>query len=190
MEVTSSADRAPYALAGPVAGCGNKQNPCASTPSATLSLHLDRPLSVDALADRVAMSARNFARAFARELGLSPGRYLRLLRVEAARRLLEQTDQSLSQVAEASGFRSVDVMRPVLRRALGTTPLRYRRHFQTPAASSPLPAAARSDPLAAARREIARAARVTTTSIRRRVRGVAGRGGAGAPPRGWLWRSP
>ncbi|MBI3107063.1 MAG: DJ-1/PfpI family protein [Candidatus Rokubacteria bacterium] len=71
--------------------------------------HLDQPLSVDALADRVAMSARNFARVFTREFGTSPGHYLLLVRVEAARRLLEQTDRSLEQVANASGFRSVVV---------------------------------------------------------------------------------
>jgi AraC-like DNA-binding protein len=138
--------------------------------------HLDQPLSVDALADRVAMSARNFARVFTRELGTSPGHYLLLVRVEAARRLLEQTDKSLIQVADASGFRSVDVMRRALLRALGTTPLRYRRHFQTPAARSRMRAAELRGPLLAARREIARAARVATTSNRREKLGVAGLG--------------
>ena len=92
--------------------------------------HLDQPLSVDRLADRVAMSPRNFARVFAQELGTTPSRYLFRLRVEAARRLLEQTDKSLTQVAPAAGFGSVDVMRRAFLRALGTTPRRYRRHFQ------------------------------------------------------------
>jgi len=129
--------------------------------------HLDRPLSVDTLADHVAMSARNFARMFAQEFGTTPGHYLSQLRVEAARRLLEQTDKSLTHVASASGFRSVDVMRRAFVRALGTTPLRYRRHFQTPAARSPMRSAAVRGPLVAARRDIARAARVATTSNRR-----------------------
>lgn len=129
--------------------------------------HLDQPLSVDTLADRVAMSARNFARVFAQELGTTPGRYLLQLRVEAARRLLEQSDKSLTQVAKASGFRSVDVMRRAFLRGLGTTPLRYRRHFQTPAARSRMPSKALRGPLVAARRDIARAARVATTSNRR-----------------------
>lgn len=129
--------------------------------------HLDRPLSVDTLADRVAMSGRNFARVFAQELGTTPGRYLLQLRVEAARRLLEQSDKSLAQVANASGFRSVDVMRRAFLRALGTTPLRYRHHFQTPAARSRLRSAALRGPLVAALREISRAARVATTANRR-----------------------
>lgn len=129
--------------------------------------HLDRPLSVDTLADRLAMSARNFARVFAQEFGTTPGHYLLQLRVEAARRLLEQTDKSLMQVAIACGFRSVDVMRRAFLRALGTTPLRYRRHFQTPAARSRMRSATLRGPLVTARREIARAARITTTSKRR-----------------------
>jgi len=122
--------------------------------------HLDRALSVDSLADRMAMSARNFARVFAQELGTTPGRYLLQLRVEAARRLLEQTDKSAMHVATACGFGSVDVMRRAFLRALGTTPLRYRRHFQTEAARSRMPSKALRGPLVAARREIARAARV------------------------------
>ncbi len=129
--------------------------------------HLDQPLSVETLADRMAMSPRNFARVFARAFGTAPGRYLLQLRVEAARRLLEQTDKSLRQVAIACGFQSVDVMRRALQRALGTTPLRYRRHFQTPAARSPMRSAALRGPLVAARRQIARAARVATGSNRR-----------------------
>jgi transcriptional regulator GlxA family with amidase domain len=92
--------------------------------------HLERPLSVEALADRVAMSARNFARVFAQEFGVPPARYLFRLRVEAARRLLEQTDKSLTEVARASGFGGVDVMRRAFLRSLGTTPRRYRRHFE------------------------------------------------------------
>jgi AraC-like DNA-binding protein len=132
--------------------------------------HLDRPLSVDTLAERMAMSARNFARVFGQELGTTPGRYLLQLRVEAARRLLEQTDKGLTQVASACGFGSADVMRRAFLRALGTTPLRYRRHFRTPAARSRVPSPALRGPLVALRREISRAARVATTSNRRLLR--------------------
>jgi transcriptional regulator GlxA family with amidase domain len=134
--------------------------------------HLDLSLSVDALAERVAMSPRNFARVFGQEFGTTPGHYLLQLRVEAARRLLEQTDKSLMQVAIACGFRSVDVMRRAFLRALGTTPLRYRRHFRTPATRSRMRSAALHGPLAAARGEVARAARVATTSNRRMKLGV------------------
>jgi transcriptional regulator GlxA family with amidase domain len=133
---------------------------------AWMAEHLDRRLPVDALADRLAMSPRNFARVFAQELGTTPARYLLLLRVEAARRLLEQTDKGLAQVATACGFASADVMRRAFLRALGTTPVRYRRHFRTPAARSRLRRLGLRHPLGAARRDIALAARVATISRR------------------------
>ena len=134
--------------------------------------HLDVSLSVDTLAERVAMSPRNFARVFGQEFGITPGRYLLQLRVEAARRLLEQTDKSLMQVAIACGFRSGAVMRRAFLRAVGTTPLRYRRHFRTPATRFRMRSAALHGPLAAARSEIARAARGATTSNRQLKLGV------------------
>ncbi len=128
--------------------------------------HLDRPLSVDALAERVAMSPRNFARLFAQEFGTTPGHYLKHLRVEAARRLLEQTDRGLMQVASASGFGSADVMRRVFRRVLGTTPLRYRRDVQALTARSSVRSATPRRPLTLAQRAVARAARVALAAGR------------------------
>jgi transcriptional regulator GlxA family with amidase domain len=92
--------------------------------------HLDEPLSVDRLADRAAMSPRSFLRAFKRELGTTPSRYLAQLRVEAARRLLEQSEKGLAQIASASGFGCQDSMRRAFLAALGTTPGQFRRHFQ------------------------------------------------------------
>lgn len=129
--------------------------------------HLDQPLSVDTLAERVAMSTRNFARVFAHQFGISPGRYLLQLRVEAARRSLEQTDRTLGQIAIASGFHSIAVMRRAFIRALGTPPHRYRRHFRTPATTVPMRSATLHDPLTAARRAIARRVRTIVNSKRR-----------------------
>ena len=126
--------------------------------------HLDRPLSIDALADRVAMSPRNFARLFAHEVGTTPGRYLLRLRVEAARRLLEQTDRGLTEIARASGFGGPDVMRRAFLRVLGTAPASYRTHFRTPATRSPVPSREVRGPLAAARRHIVTAARLRASS--------------------------
>jgi transcriptional regulator GlxA family with amidase domain len=128
--------------------------------------HLHQPLSIERLAERVAMSPRNFARSFVREVGATPARYLLQLRVEAARRLLEQTDQSVSQVAEASGFRSADVLRRAFLRLVGTGPVDYRRHFRTPPARVPAPSPFASDPLVTTRRHIATTARVAAFSGR------------------------
>jgi transcriptional regulator GlxA family with amidase domain len=82
------------------------------------------------LADRAAMSPRSFLRAFKAELGTTPSRYLAQLRVEAARRLLEQSEKGLAQIASASGFGCQDSMRRAFLAAPGTTPGQFRRHFQ------------------------------------------------------------
>ena len=83
-------------------------------------------LSVEDLADRMAMSVRNFERVFTREVGTTPSQYVLQMRVEAARRQLERTDRGLKQVASAAGFGSVDLMRRAFVRLLGITPRRYR----------------------------------------------------------------
>ena len=91
--------------------------------------HLDEDLSVPALSERAYMSPRNFARAFKREVGMTPGAYVETLRVERARALLETGDESVEQVALRCGFGTVETMRRVFRRRLGVSPGDYRERF-------------------------------------------------------------
>jgi transcriptional regulator GlxA family with amidase domain len=86
-------------------------------------------LSIHSLARRAAMSPRNFARLFVQEVGKTPARHVEDLRIEAARRQLESTARSLSEVAEGSGFGSAEVLRRVFSRRVGTTPGQYRKSF-------------------------------------------------------------
>ena len=88
--------------------------------------NVEKNLSVEKLADRVSMSVRNFERVFTRETGCTPARYVTQLRVEAARRQLEQSDRSIEQIARSCGFVSSDLMRRAFVRWIGTTPGRYR----------------------------------------------------------------
>lgn len=88
--------------------------------------HLRARLSVENLADRMAMSVRNFERVFTREVGTTPSQYVLQMRVESARRQLERTPDGLKQVAAAAGFGSVVMMRRAFVRLLGITPGRYR----------------------------------------------------------------
>jgi transcriptional regulator GlxA family with amidase domain len=92
--------------------------------------HLQTKLSVDDLADRMSMSVRNFERVFTREVGTTPAQYVLQMRVEAARRELERTVKGLKQIASATGFGTVDVMRRAFVRLLGLTPRRYREVAQ------------------------------------------------------------
>jgi transcriptional regulator GlxA family with amidase domain len=89
--------------------------------------NLHRDLSVQSLAERAAMSVRNFERVFTREVGSPPSRYVAQLRVEAARRQLAQTGKSLEQIAASCGFGSAELMRRAFVRVIGTTPARYRK---------------------------------------------------------------
>jgi transcriptional regulator GlxA family with amidase domain len=83
--------------------------------------NLRRKLSVQALADRVGMSVRNFERVFTRELGRTPSKYVLQVRVETARHQLERTDRGLKQIAVACGFGSADAMRRSFVRFVGIT---------------------------------------------------------------------
>jgi len=99
---------------------------------------LDHPgadLSVEALARRVNMSPRNFFRVFVREVGMTPGRFVERVRVEAARRLLEDTSRGVPDVATTCGFGSQETMRVAFHRALGVSPNGYRSRFCTTAVS-------------------------------------------------------
>lgn len=91
--------------------------------------HPHADLSVDALARRAAMSPRHFCRVFVREVGMTPGRFVERVRVEAARRLLEDSARGVPEVAVACGFGSAETMRVAFRRALGVSPKIYRSRF-------------------------------------------------------------
>ena len=99
--------------------------------------HLDADLSVAALAHRVAMSPRNFARVFSRSVGRTPARHVEQLRVERARRRLEEGRAGVDEIAEQCGFGTRESLRRSFQRTLRVSPTAYRRHFAERA--SPLP---------------------------------------------------
>jgi transcriptional regulator GlxA family with amidase domain len=91
--------------------------------------HPDADLGVDALARRMGMSPRHFARVFADELGITPARYVERSRVEAARQRLEDSRAGLEEVAQACGFGSAETMRRAFQRQLRVSPASYRHTF-------------------------------------------------------------
>ena len=88
---------------------------------------LDLPLTVDQLADRAAMSPRNFARRFAEETGMTPARAVERLRVEAARERVEASPEPIDQIASKAGFGDPERMRRAFVRAFGQPPQALRR---------------------------------------------------------------
>ncbi|MCF3121660.1 GlxA family transcriptional regulator [Streptomyces arenae] len=92
--------------------------------------HPAEDLSVDALAARARLSPRHFARAFQAETGQTPGKYVERVRVEHARRLLEDTSDGVEEVSRACGYGTPEAMRRAFLKALGTAPAEYRRRFR------------------------------------------------------------
>lgn len=93
--------------------------------------NLRKPLTVPLLAERVAMSPRNFARVFTKEMKTTPAKFVERLRVESARRRLEESQNSMETIADECGFGNVNSMRNVFQRALRIAPGHYRRHFRS-----------------------------------------------------------
>jgi len=91
--------------------------------------NLDQDLSVEKLADHVAMSPRNFTRVFTRETCTPPARYVEEARLDAARQHLEQGTEGVEQIALTTGFGSSLNLRRVFERKLQLTPTEYRERF-------------------------------------------------------------
>ena len=91
--------------------------------------HPATDLSVPALARRVGKSPRHLTRVFRKELGVAPAEAVEQLRLEAARRALQQSSGGLEEIAARCGFGSAEVMRRTFLRALHVTPSAYRARF-------------------------------------------------------------
>lgn len=91
--------------------------------------HPEQDLSVEVLAARVAMSPRHFARVFRTEAGQSPGRFVECVRVEAARRKLEESNASVDEISTRVGLGTSETMRRAFLRQLGVSPAAYRERF-------------------------------------------------------------
>jgi AraC family transcriptional activator FtrA len=91
---------------------------------------LAEPLDVAAMARHAAVSPRTFARRFREETGTTPLQWLLSQRVLEARRLLEETDLPVDEIAWRSGFGTAASLRDHFRRATATSPTAYRRSFR------------------------------------------------------------
>ncbi|MFD7730848.1 GlxA family transcriptional regulator [Kitasatospora phosalacinea] len=92
--------------------------------------NLQRPVPLEEMAGRAHLSVRHFGRVFRARTGRTPAGYLEELRVEAARRLLEDGSRTLPEVAAVCGLGTVETLHRAFRRRTGTTPAEYRRRFR------------------------------------------------------------
>jgi len=94
---------------------------------AWIRTHLSDDLSVEQLASQVAMSPRNFSRAFKQSVGVTPAKAVEQLRLEAARERIEHSRTLVSEIAASTGFKDIERMRRAFVRTFGRTPQDIRR---------------------------------------------------------------
>lgn len=90
--------------------------------------NLDRPLPLPTLAEQANMSLRSFSRRYRQATGATPAQSIRRLRIETARRLLEE-GLSVARVSRRCGFGSEETMRRAFLQSFGVSPQAYRERF-------------------------------------------------------------
>jgi transcriptional regulator GlxA family with amidase domain len=98
--------------------------------------HYNGPVRISELAESVAMSPRNFARRFKLATGETPTDYLHRLRINAARHLLENEQQTIQQVSRAVGYDDLAFFRRLFKRYVGSSPKHYREGFTVDASEN------------------------------------------------------
>jgi transcriptional regulator GlxA family with amidase domain len=130
---------APHRDGGQAQFIERPEAPAAGTLEATrrwADERLAEPLDVAAMSRHAGVSPRTFARRFREETGTTPLQWLLGRRVLEARRLLEESDLPIDEVAWRAGFGTAASLREHFRRALATTPTAYRRSFSPPGSRS------------------------------------------------------
>ena len=92
--------------------------------------NLDKPLSLDMLAERARMSRRTFTRRFRQAMGNTVGEWLLSQRLSLSQQLLETTDSSIELIAERAGFGSTASLRQHFNQTFKISPSNYRREFR------------------------------------------------------------
>lgn len=116
-------------LAAQMAAAGRDEDGRLLALQAWIAEHLAADLRVEQLAERARMSPRTFARLFTTKTGTTPAKAVEAMRLEAARRALEETTVPIKRIALDCGFRDEERMRRAFVRCLGVSPLDYRARF-------------------------------------------------------------
>lgn len=95
--------------------------------------HMTETLSMAQIADAVGVGRRTFSRVFAKDAKVTPSVFVEQVRIDAARKLLEETSLPLKTIAYRCGFHSATHMRMIFTRCLGITPSLYQQRFQSTA---------------------------------------------------------
>ena len=102
-----------------------------------ISRHFTEDLSIDALAQSANMSLTHFRRVFSTLLGITPVKYISRLRLNEARKRLENTDDTITDIAVSTGFWDQSHFVKSFKQTFGETPNSYRKRHRSTFATSP-----------------------------------------------------
>ena len=94
-----------------------------------LEQHFHEEFTLNALAERFNVTTRTLIRHFKQALNIAPNQYLQAIRIEAARKQLEETDQAIDLIMQNVGYQDPSSFRRLFYKKTGLTPLEYRRRF-------------------------------------------------------------
>ena len=92
--------------------------------------HYKEKLSLEMLAETVSVNKYYLAHTFKEEYGVSPINYLLACRFREGKRLLAETDLSLTQISSVLGFSSPSYFSQSFRKAEGVSPMEFRKQHQ------------------------------------------------------------
>ncbi|HXZ15849.1 MAG TPA: helix-turn-helix domain-containing protein, partial [Roseiarcus sp.] len=122
-EVRTRSDAQPIVSLGRI----RQHEPRVAKAIRVLEEHIDRPLTVAAIARRIGLSTRGLEMLFLRIVDVSPGVYYLTLRLNAARRLVLDTNLPIADIAERTGFAAIASLSRAYRRQFGAPPSAARR---------------------------------------------------------------
>ncbi|CAM2155627.1 AraC family transcriptional regulator, transcriptional activator FtrA [Pararobbsia alpina] len=132
----------------PYIGTGKEDDPIIGKVHQYVTDHITDALSIEQLASAVSVSRRTFSRLFAKYAKVTPSAFVEQVRVDTARKLLEDTDAPLKTVAFKCGFHSATHMRTTFARRLNVTPKQYRQRFRDEPGAERLAHRAVNEPVA------------------------------------------
>ena len=89
----------------------------------------DQKLNIDELANRFAISSRSFLRRFKKATANTPLEYIQRVRIEAAKKRLESSTDTITQVMYDMGYIDSKAFRNIFRKYTGLSPVEYRRKY-------------------------------------------------------------
>lgn len=123
---TNRLSQAPYVTLQAYLG---HQDPLIGKAQQLMQARLAEPQSLTELAAQLGTSVRTLIRRFHRSTGQTPATYLRTMRIDAAKRLLETTGLNLDRIAQRVGYSDTSAFRKLFQKSTSLTPREYRQRF-------------------------------------------------------------